>query len=137
MSTTSPSTSSWRSKSPSTVQLSTLRRLAQSRGQSFAMPRTRGDASDQIDRLKAVRPTSRVERTRERDTAKVLSIPAALTNAASVGDDEVTGYGSTARGAASVGDTATAAIAAPWDLAARRRYYAEQNRESQLRGRAQ
>ena len=43
----------------------------------------------------------------------------------------------TARWAASVGDSATAAIAAPWDLAARRRYYAEQNRESQLRGRAQ
>jgi hypothetical protein len=137
MSSPRPSQTSWRGLPPKPRQLTTLRRLAESRGQSFATPRTRGEASDQIDRLMKLRPSSRLERTRERDTGKVLSVATALTNAASVGDDEVTGYGSTARWAASVGDDATAAAAAPWDMAARRRQYAQLNRESNLRGRAE
>jgi hypothetical protein len=127
----------WRQGLPTARQLQTLRRLCESRGQSFAKPANAGEASDQIDRLIKTRPSSRYERTRERALAKATPVRDALINAASVRDDEVTGYGSTARWARSVGDTETAALAAPWDMAARRRRYAAQNREARLRGRAQ
>lgn len=127
----------WRQGPPSAKQLRTLRRLSESRGQSFATPKNAGEASDQIDRLIKARPSSRYERTRERALAKATPVREAYVNAASVRDDEVTGYGSTARWARSVGDDETAALAAPWDLAARRRRYAALNHESHLRGRAE
>ena len=132
-----PNRRTWRQGPPTAKQLKTLRRLCESRGQSFASPGNAGQASDEIDRLIKTRPSSRYERTRERSIAKATPVNAALVNAASVRDDEVTGYGSTARWAAAIGDHETAALAAPWDLKARRQRYAALNHESQLRGRSE
>lgn len=41
----------WRSLPPTDKQLATLRRLAHSTGQTFAYPKNRGHASDQISQL--------------------------------------------------------------------------------------
>ncbi len=137
MSTSHTKRQSWR-KGPATArQLKALRRLCVSRGQSFAVPANAGQASDEIARLTKARPSSRYEHTRERALAKATPVREGLVNAASVRDDEVTGYGSTARWAAAHGDHDTAALAAPWDLKARRRRYAAQNKQSRLRGRAE
>lgn len=123
----------WRKEPPSAKQLQTLRKLASSRGESFAYPKTKGEASDEIDRMLGRRPSSRLERARERSTAKAM--PIELTNAASVRDDEVTGYGSTARWARHVPEQLADEVCAPWDLAARRRRDSAANRQSNYRRR--
>ena len=53
-------------KPPSARQLNYLKALANRTGQTFTYPATRSDASREIQRLKTVRPTSRVELDLER-----------------------------------------------------------------------
>ena len=55
------------SKPPTAKQLAYLRALSKRAGQTFAMPRTRQDASAEIRRLKAAPVESRLERKIERD----------------------------------------------------------------------
>jgi hypothetical protein len=55
------------SKPPTSKQLAYLRALAERTGQTFAMPRTRQDASAEIRTLKATPAESRLERRIERD----------------------------------------------------------------------
>ena len=50
---------------PTARQLAYLKALAQRTGQTFAYPRTVREASAEIARLRATRPDSRGERTRE------------------------------------------------------------------------
>ena len=83
-------------KPPSARQLNYLKALANRTGQTFTYPRTSRDASREIQRLKAVRPSSRVELELERvDVAAEQAAPEANCD---VGVDlsEIEGYGSTA-----------------------------------------
>jgi hypothetical protein len=81
---------------PTPKQLGYLRRLASSRGQTFRYPQTRAEASAEIKRLKANRPDSRLNRTVERAETRSDAHPVRA-DAAAVRDDEIEGYGSTAR----------------------------------------
>jgi hypothetical protein len=77
-------------------QLSYLRTFAERTGQTFAYPRTIEQAAREIRRLKAVRPSARVERAIERREI-ADAIAQGAPNAASVDlERDVTGYGSTA-----------------------------------------
>lgn len=82
-------------KRPSQSQLSYLRDLAASRGESFAYPRTRAEAKVEIERLKGRAKSARGERRRE-----LISIRRALAepqrDTPAVSDEELDGYGSTA-----------------------------------------
>ena len=80
---------------PSAKQLAYLRTLAERCGESFTLPQTKREASEEIKRLKGRRPTSRSDRRRER--REVSSDMAARGGAAAVREDEVSGYGSSAR----------------------------------------
>ena len=51
---------------PTARQLAYLRSLANRAGQTFTYPRTRGQASREIQRLKQAQPSSRIERQIER-----------------------------------------------------------------------
>jgi hypothetical protein len=66
MPTTPHQEASMTPKPPSARQLNYLKALANRTGQTFTYPRTSSDASREIQRLKAVRPTSRVELKLER-----------------------------------------------------------------------
>ena len=88
---------------PTPKQLGYLRRLASSRGQTFRYPRTRAEASAEIKRLKANRPDSRLDRAVERAEAQHDPV-ATRCDAAAVRDDEIEGYGSSARWASGRGD---------------------------------
>lgn len=85
---------------PTPKQLGYLRRLASSRGQTFPYPQTRVEASAEIKRLKANRPDSRLNRAVERAEAQ-RDPSATRRDAAAVRDDEIEGYGSSARWAGS------------------------------------
>jgi hypothetical protein len=81
---------------PTPKQLNYLRALAQRTGQTFAYPRTMEAASDEIDRLKGVKATPRTDRRRElREVQDDLATGRG--DAARVRDDELSGYGSSAR----------------------------------------
>ena len=80
---------------PTPKQLAYLRSLAEPMGQTFAYPRTRGQASREIRRLKNTQPSSRVERSIERKEI-ADAIARGPEDAARVGPGEVTGFGSTA-----------------------------------------
>jgi len=80
---------------PTPKQLTYLRTLAERCGESFTLPSTSREASKEIERLKGRRPTSRSDRRRER--REVSSDMAARGGAAAVRDEEVSGYGSSAR----------------------------------------
>lgn len=82
-------------KPPTRKQLAYLRDLAISRGQTFTTPRTSREASTEIRRLKALRPTGRVERRVEREDGE-RHISRERLDSAAVRRDEVTGYGSSA-----------------------------------------
>ena len=83
-------------QSPATAkQLRYLRSLATQRGESFSYPRSAAEASAEIERLKGRRRKHPVERYIE--CQGVGDEVAALGDAASVRDHEVTGYGSSAR----------------------------------------
>ena len=83
-------------QNPATAkQLRYLRNLASQRGETFGYPRSAAEASAEIERLKGRRRQNPVERFIETD--RVSGEVAELGDAASVRDDEVTGYGSSAR----------------------------------------
>jgi hypothetical protein len=75
-------------------QLRYLRNLAETRGESFAYPRSAAEASAEIERLKSRRPDSTVERRFER--LAVSREIAEIGDAAKVRDAEIGGYGSSA-----------------------------------------
>lgn len=84
-------------KPPTARQLSYLRALANRTGQTFAYPKTSGQASHEIRRLRAVRPGSRIERDLERiDLAAEQAAREANCDVPVNLDTEVTGYGATA-----------------------------------------
>jgi hypothetical protein len=80
---------------PTAKQMAYLRALAASRGQTFTYPKTSRQASAEIRRLKALPPTSRVERRIERDEGD-RHVDGQQLNSPRVRDDEVAGWGSTA-----------------------------------------
>lgn len=74
---------------PTRKQLSYLRSLAQRAGQTFVVPRTRAQASNEIRRLKAVRSSGFAFAELEAETvARVAHLDTAL-----VRPDEIAGYG--------------------------------------------
>jgi hypothetical protein len=81
-------------KPPTDKQLRYLRNLALQRGESFAYPATAAQASAEIERLKARKRGSYVERRIERE--QVSREMAARGGAAAVRDSEIVGYGSSA-----------------------------------------
>ena len=81
---------------PTAKQLALLRALAQRTGETFASPRTRAEASNEIRRLQQRKPSSRVERFLDRrDVARDIQTGAG--DAVRIRDDEVAGYGAGAR----------------------------------------
>ena len=81
---------------PTGKQLTYLKTLAQRTGQSFTWPKTRRQASTQINRLKGTRPSSRVERQIEQQLDD-RPIVEAIQDAAAIRGFEVTGHGSNCR----------------------------------------
>lgn len=81
---------------PTDKQLRYLRDLAASRGQSFTPPSTRGEASAEIERLKTARPSTRAEHKAE-VFAYSHGVADRWFSATAVRDDEIDGYGSSAR----------------------------------------
>ena len=80
---------------PTRRQLNYLRALANRTGQTFTYPRTRREASREIERLKQAQPNTRIERKLERkDIADAVAH--GPQDATRVQPGEVTGYGSTA-----------------------------------------
>lgn len=83
------------SPAPTAKQLSYLRRLAEQTGTTFTPPQTRGQASREIKRLKALGDSSRDKLRRERtDVSRALAedVPASSPDAT-----EIIGYGSNCR----------------------------------------
>jgi len=79
---------------PTAKQLSYLRTLAIRTGQTFTPPKTRADASREIQRLRATPPSGSGEQGRERrDIRDALS--RGTGTSAPVHEDEISGYGST------------------------------------------
>jgi hypothetical protein len=76
-------------------QLSYLRSLAVSRGQTFAVPESKDEASREIERLRSRRRSSLADRAAERFDAR--QIADRLGPATEVRPSEVEGYGSSAR----------------------------------------
>jgi hypothetical protein len=81
---------------PSQKQLVYLRDLAESRGQTFVVPRSSAEASAEIERLKGCRAQPRVERWLEAtDRGRKAADHGAY--APAFRDDEIEGYGSNCR----------------------------------------
>src|SRR4051812_34575737 len=80
---------------PTVAQLRYLRHLAEQRGQTFTTPRTRAEASAEIQRLKSSRPDTRRERAIERAEGE-RHIRREDFDATAVQPTEVEGYGSNA-----------------------------------------
>lgn len=81
---------------PTLKQLRLLRELALERGESFAMPTTRAQASSEISRLRSRKRTSYADVRRERfDISRALATERG--GATAIRLTEVTGYGSSAR----------------------------------------
>jgi hypothetical protein len=80
---------------PTAKQLRYLRDLSSSRGETFVVPRSRSEASAEIDRLRTRRRSSGADRAAERfDARRISDRWAPATN---VRPEEIEGYGSTAR----------------------------------------
>ena len=81
---------------PTDKQLSYLRALALRAGQTFTPPKTKADASREINRLRSAEPASRAQR---RDERREIGQDIARGHGANavVQAHETTGYGSTAR----------------------------------------
>lgn len=78
---------------PTPKQLSYLGSLAQRAGQTFVVPRTRAQASNEIRRLKAVRSSGfTFAELKAENAARVAHLDAAV-----VRPDEVAGYGANCR----------------------------------------
>jgi hypothetical protein len=86
---------SQRSNQPTARQLQYLRTLAARTATTFAIPRTRGEASREIRRLEALPSLTRSERRHERRTLD--SDRERLQPSSTIRPEEVTGYGSHAR----------------------------------------
>jgi hypothetical protein len=80
---------------PTKATLDYLRDLAMATGVSFAWPQTQREASKEIERLKKLRRTSRTERRRETRAVR-RDVSSNHGDAASVREEELSGYGSTA-----------------------------------------
>ena len=80
---------------PSPRQLRLLRTLAVERGQTFAVPHTTAEASREIARLTAHRPSTRTEAMVDR--REVSRDLARTGDAASPRPEEIVGYGASAR----------------------------------------
>jgi hypothetical protein len=87
-------TGSGAEKHPTARQLAYLKALAERTGQTFMYPRTRGQASGEIARLKRTAPATRAERTLER--IEDPAVREALEDAAAIQGFEIVGYGSSA-----------------------------------------
>ena len=84
-------------KPPSAKQLAYLKALANRTGQTFTYPKTGRDASQEIQRLKTVRPSSRVERELERLDLAAEHAAREANCDVPVDLSEVEGYGSNCR----------------------------------------
>jgi hypothetical protein len=80
---------------PTPRQLAYLRSLATRTGQTFAYPRTRREASREIQQLEQAQASTRTERSIERKHI-ADAIASGPKDAAAVRPDEVAGFGSTA-----------------------------------------
>jgi hypothetical protein len=97
MPTTPQQEASMTPKPPSVRQLNYLRALANRTGQTFIHPKTSRDASREIQRLKTVRPSSRIELELERlDLASEQAAREANCDVPVNLNTEVAGYGSSA-----------------------------------------
>jgi hypothetical protein len=96
MPTTPHQEASMTPKPPSARQLNYLKALANRSGQTFTYPRTSGDASREIRRLKAVRPSSRVERELEWHDLAAEQAAREANCDVPIDCSEIEGYGSTA-----------------------------------------
>ena len=83
-------------KAPSARQLNYLKALANRTGQTFTYPTTSSDASREIQRLKTVRPTSRVELELERADLAAEQTARDANCDVPIHRSEIEGYGSTA-----------------------------------------
>jgi hypothetical protein len=83
---------------PTPKQLTLLRQLARTCGQTFATPRTTREASTEINRLLAVYRDTPLEQLRAERTAEPerLQDTTSPYRAAEFGEDEITGYGADA-----------------------------------------
>lgn len=81
-------------KPPSARQLNYLRALADRAGQTFTYPGTSADASREIARLKAVMPSSRVERAVERFDLVAENAAREANCDAAIRPAEIVGWGS-------------------------------------------
>ena len=79
---------------PTSRQLNYLKFLADQRGQTFAYPKTKAQASQEINRLKGTTRTTRDQHDYDRIVADTTRIPADATRHRT---DEVTGYGASAQ----------------------------------------
>jgi hypothetical protein len=96
MPTTPHQEASMTPKPPSARQLNYLKALTHRTGQTFTYPTTSGDASREIQRLKTVRPTSRVELELERLDLAAEQAAREASCDVPIDRSEVEGYGSTA-----------------------------------------
>jgi hypothetical protein len=96
MPTTPHQEASMTPKPPSARQLNYLKALANRTGQTFTYPTTSSDASREIQRLKTVRPTSRVELELERLDLTAEQAARQANCDVRVDLSEIEGYGSTA-----------------------------------------
>jgi hypothetical protein len=78
---------------PTAKQLRYLRDLANSRGQTFRYPKTRAEASEEIRRLRANRPDSRLQRAIERREGE-RAVRREHLDATAIRPEEIHGYGS-------------------------------------------
>ena len=83
-------------KPPSARQLNYLKALANRTGQTFTYPKTSRGASREIQRLKTVRPTSRIELELERLDVAAEQAAREANCDVRVDLSEIEGYGSTA-----------------------------------------
>jgi len=81
---------------PTRPQLAYLRQLAERCGCSFVWPQTVGQASREIERLKALEPISHSDRRRE-DKALCDALASGPRDAARIRAEEIVGFGSSAR----------------------------------------
>jgi hypothetical protein len=83
------------SEPPTKPQLDRLRRLADRKGQSFAYPATRAEASRELQRLAMAEKSTAAERALDR--LDIVRDDHPMRSAARIHDDEIEGWGSSAR----------------------------------------
>jgi hypothetical protein len=98
MPTTPHQEASMTPKPPSARQLNYLKALANRTGQTFTYPKTHSDASRDIQRLKTVRPSSRIELELERLDLTAEQLAREANCDVPVHLSEIEGYGSTVGG---------------------------------------